>query len=273
MKSDVFTQAPDSWVKRLREISPIVDQMAHLRFRYFEPKARWHFFERGQWALYACTPRHLIHKLDAEQYEKHWSELSLEPEKPVPDAAQRARRASVSSYQHYMWHAHGVEAKPFMILQGDDGGTPAAYTRREKRYLDGCNALSDPLPIGFLPWCPFDERTVSAIQKRDRFIQAGKDLDALAKRDGAENLIREDLEAERVFRDNFLTYWADTTLPQAEFLKSWLRTKEAANTLPRATKAQADAMTDWQDVFREHGNLVGAQAAASRNLQVAINPA
>lgn len=262
LKPDVFVEPPATWQARLREISPIVDKMAHLRFRYFEPKAKWQFGERGQWALYSCTPRHLISVTEIEQYEKHWSEL--------PADQQPGRRSGVSSYQHYMWHAHGVEAKPYLILQGDQGGTPAAYTRREKRYLDGCNALSDPLPLGFLPACPFDERTVLTIQTRDRFIAAGQNLDALVKQDDVLHLRNEDSDAEKIFRDRFLDYWCETMLPQAEFLKTYLRTKQADMEMPRATKAQADAMSDWKSDFREHGTLVGAAAAAARPLSVAM---
>jgi hypothetical protein len=260
--------APREWVARLREISPEVEKLAHLRFRWFEPHPIWNFGERGQWSLYACTPRALFAQTPegrarAAEFDLHWSEVALKPESDYPDSAQQARKSVVSSYQHYMWHACGVEAMPFMILQGDFGGTPAAYTRREKRLLDASDALSTPLPLGFLPACPFDERTVESIQIRDRFLQWNKDLDALAASDSPRAIARRDDEAESDFRDRFLDRWCETNIPQAEFLKSHLRTKEADHEMRRATREEANRVSQWRDIWRDTGKVIGAGIAAS----------
>ena len=263
---EFYAEPPVTWEARLREVSPKVDKMSHLRFRYMAPHASWPFHERGQWLLYSCTPRQCFSPLQTEKYNRHWSEFGTEGER-------LARKSSVSSYQHFMWHTQGVEARPFLVLQGQHGGTPAMYTRREARYLDAINARSTPLPPGVLPACVFDERTVKQIQSRDRFIAAGMRFDDLEKRDTVAALAREDSEAERLFRETYLDEWMATTQAQADFLKSYLRTKEADHSLPRASRQVADAVSQWKDVWKESGVVIGAQAAAARPFQSTVGVA
>lgn len=254
--------APEGWERRLREISPITDKMSHLRFRYWEPRDHWFHPDRGQWMVYACTPRHLVEKERAEQFAKHWSELTPE--------LQEGRKAMVSNYQHFMWHTHGVEAKPFWILQGEFGGTPAKYSRREKRYLDALNAVSEELPLGFLPACQFDERAVRAIQKRDRLVIAGGRFEELERINGAAAMSIEDALAEEEFRKVFLDEWIETMKPQADFMRHWLSRSENRETLPAAPAHLSSTLSQWQDHYIQHGHVIGAKVAASRAVRVPV---
>lgn len=266
---EFYSEAPEAWVKRLREISPVTENMAHLRFRYRAPQPDWNFPERGVWELYSCTPKHLMSKERAELFEKHWSEVSLEPEKPVPHAAQMARRISVSSYQHFMWHTLGVDAQRFWVLQGEGGGTPAQYTRREERLLDACNVPSEAFPLGFFPACPFDERAVKEILQRDRFIQAELRIEDLLKMDRPEALKAEDDEAEREFRKAFLDWWYVQIQPQKEFMQSTLF-KTAADDLPPAPEGLERTLAQWKETFVEEGVMPDAGIARSKTLHLAV---
>lgn len=258
-----FLAQPDpSWERRLREISPITSHLSHLRFRWRAPQAHWFDPKQGLWEIYSCTPRHLVTPDRAEQFRLHWSEL--------PKDRRAGRRAMVTNYQHYLWHQHGVEARRFWVLQGEWGGTPAHYTRREVRYLDACNAMSEPAPLGFFAPCPFDERAVKAILARDRLIQHANNLDALAAADRPDALRAEDEAAERVFRDRWLDWWYEQIQPQAEFMKSYLRKSESDVTMRKATRAESDAVSQWKDHYREHGSVLGAGVASSRKVQVAV---
>lgn len=259
-------EAPRSWVSRLREISPVVDRMSHLRFRWLDPRDHWSFNERGVWMLYSCTPRACFTPGQAEKFKRHWSEMGSEGER-------LARQSQVSSYQHFMWHNYGVEARPYLILQGEHGGTPAMYTRREARYLDGIGARSEPLPPGVLPPCPFDERTIKSILARDRFIAVGQKFEELEKLDSVRAQAQQDAEAERVFRKEYLDTWLETHQAQADFLKTYLRTKEADHALPRASRATADAVSQWKDVWKDTGTVIGARAAAARPFQSTVSAA
>lgn len=275
----VFEQPPEAWERQLREISPITERLAHLRFRYFVPRDAWEhpcFREphaRGVWGLYSCTPRHLVSKERAAQFEKHWSELlSAEDQKQNRDTGEAvARRSVVSSYQHYMWHVHNVEAMPFWFLHGDGGGSPAKYTRIEERALDAIGAPSEPFPIGFFPPCPFDGRALKAIAARDRFFQVSKRIEALEALDRPEHLRAEDELAEKEFRKKWLAWWFEQTAPQADFMKHFLRKSESDMTLADAPEGLNDALSQWKDHYIEHGSVIGAGAAASKRIQVAVS--
>ncbi len=255
-------EAPESWHRRLREISPVTDQLTHLRFRWMEPHESWGFHERGLWLVYSCTPRPLVSEDRAVMFNRHWSEM--------PQDEQPGRKALVSEYQHFMWHTQGVDVWPFWILQGVNGGTPAKYSRYETRVLDGMGVPSEPPPLGSLPACPFDERAVDAIVKRDRLFQHGNDLDSLLRSNRPDALKAQDEAAERAHREKFVDFWHAQTLPQAEFLKSYLSTSESDQTLPKGTKEMANAVTEWKDHYIEHGHVLGAGGVSSKAAHILV---
>lgn len=256
-----FVEPPADWVRRLREISPIVDKLAHLRFRFRAPQPDWNFPEQGVWELYSCTPKAVVSKSRAQLFEQHWSELVLE-------GSRVARRASVSNYQHFMWHMQGVDAQRFWVLQGH-GGTPAKYTRREERILDACNAISEPFPLGFFPACPFDERSVKLILERDRLIKAELNIEDLRKMDTAEALKAEDDDAEKAHRTAFLDWWYQQIQPQKEFMQSTLFKKEEAS-LPPAPKELPNKLATWKETYIEHGSMPGVSVASSKAVSRAV---
>lgn len=253
---------PESWAKRLREMSPTLGNLAHLHPRWVEPKPEWYHPERGVWLLYSCTPRHMVHPDRVEQMQLHWSELD--------STRQVGRREMVSSYQHYMWHVHGVEAQPFWILQGDWGGTPAKYSQRERRYLDASNAISEPFPIGFFPPTPFTERSVALILERDRLVKACNRYDELEKMDRPEYLKAEDEAAERLFRETYIDTWKEIMRPSVEFIASTLGKSQYNEALPPAPEGLSDTVSQWKDHFIEHGAVIGTHIANHRKLQVAV---
>lgn len=262
-----FVPPPDGWEARLREVSPSGTPMGWLRFRKldskpFDPETYAWTHQGPQWMLYRVTPREFLPADRIAQFAKHWSELPLRE--------QVGRKAMVSSFQHFLFHTEGVEALPFGILQGPTCFTPASYTTRERRYLDACNALSDPYSPGTFPAAPFDERAIQSILTRDRFLQAGKRLDALEKMDRAPELKAQDDAAEREFRETFLDNWFEQCRPQAEFMQSFLRTADADRTFRHGTKAEADVMTDWEDQFIETGVVPNAGIPTSRKLLIPV---
>lgn len=260
-------EPPVEWERRLREVSPVTDRLQHLRFRFragrpsfLHPDAQ----RRGVWELYACTPRTRVAPDRAMQFVRHWSEL--------PRDQQPGRRTYVTSYQHYMWHVHGVEAMRFWVLQGESGGTPAAYTRLEQRILDAEGWLSEPLPIGALPPCPFNEQSVQAILSRDLLWQAGGDEHERDRRLSADYLKAQDEIAEREHRKKWLGWWMQQMAPQAEFMKSYLQKSESDQTLRRATKAEANAVDVWREQYVDTGRTPMAGVASSVAVAVPVTP-
>lgn len=262
--AEFYREPPPEWERRLREVSPILPSVDHLVFRWFEPTnpdgsdRGWNHNERGQWMLYAAKPIRMVEKDRASQFEKHWSELDA--------MQQEGRKAMVSDYQHFMWHSRGLYVKPFLVLQGAWGGTPAKYTEREIAFLQASDCLDEPYPLGFFPACPFDERTVKTIALRDRLLQCANDYDALAKLDTADAMKAETDAAQLHKRQTYLDTWKVMIEPSAEFMKSFLRTKEADRVLPRAPEGTAKAVAQWRDHWLEHGSILGASPAIHRKV-------
>lgn len=266
---EFWAEAPASWERRLREISPVLPNLAHLRFRKFEPRPDWATSEfntapdRPIWAVYTATPRHLVHPDKVEQLAKHWSEL--------PTEQQAGRRAMVSDYQHYMWHTQGLLVQPFWLLMGTWGGTPTMYTPRETRYLDASGLSSIPAPIGFFAGCPFDERSVKGIVERDRLVQAGNRYDELEKMGRPDHLRAEDEAAERLYRETYLDTLAVWHAPAVEFMKSQFGKSEVTESLPPAPVGLENTLAQWKDVYRETGRMIGVTPPTTKQVPVALS--
>lgn len=267
-------QAPDSWQKRLREISPIQSNLSHLRFRKFEARPDWSESpfnlqpDRPMWAIYVCTPIRMVEPLTAQGYQKHWSE--------EPTAAeQAATRAMVSDYQHFMWHSVGLWVRPFWLLQGDWGGTPMKFTDRERRLLDAAGESSIPAPPGAFTPCPFDERVVAKILERDRFVQAGNRFDELEKMDRPEAKKAEDDAAELAYREEVLKHLAMLAQPAAEYMKSQKGKREmdaavVSGWIRPAPSDLPDTLSVWKDHFRATGQMTGATAPKQKKSHIVL---
>jgi hypothetical protein len=253
---------PESWEKRLREISPKLSNASHLRFRKFAPRDDWKESpfnlqpDRPLWALYTALPIRLVEPLTAEGFRLHWSEQPTEGEKV-------ATKALVSDYQHFIWHSQGLYVKPFWLLQGEWGGTPMKFTDREKRYLDGAGQSSIPAPPGAFTPCVFDERAVKAILIRDRLLEAGKRFDELDKMDSPESKKAEDDQAELVYRETVLQTLAELAQPQVAYMQSQIGKREIEDAvrssfLKPAPTDLPDTLSVWKDHFRATGTVLQA---------------
>lgn len=272
-QAEFYREPPDLWVKRLAEISPDMPNLDRLVFRWFSAKnpdgadRGWPInADRevcgGMWVLYAAKPIRMVEKHRARQFEKHWSEL--------PEAEQAGRQAVVSDYQHFMWHSQGLYVRPFLILQGEWGGTPAKYTEQEKAFLKASHCLDEPFDIGMFPPCPFDERVVKQITTRDRLLQQSNSYGHLEDLDSSDGLGREFDDAERVKRETYLDTWKVMIQPAVEFYKRFVHTKEATRVLPKAPDGLANTLDGWKDHFLETGIIPGVTPARCRKVQMTV---
>ncbi len=261
---EFYAEAPREWVSRLREISPVLPNTSHLRFRKFEARPDWSESpfnlqpDHPLWAIYTALPIRLVEPLTAEGFQKHWSEEATE-------ADQAATRAMVSDYQHFMWHSVGLYVKPFWLLQGEFGGTPMKFTTRERRLLDAAGESSIPAPPGAFTPCPFDNRAVAKIVERDRFVQAGNRFDELEKMDRPEAKKAQDEAAEREYRVAVLEHLRQLAQPNVEFMKSAIGKREVESAvvlgwMKPAPSDLPDTLSVWKEHFIQHGTMIGATA-------------
>ncbi len=199
-----------------------------------------------RFTVYECVPAALLPEERAVQLATHWSDL--------PRSRWMGRKMLVSDLQHYWWHADRVDARRLWVLQGLDhedwGGTPARYTEIERAQLAAVGAETTPPAPGSLPYQPFDERHVRQLRARDRLARAASLLEA-ARRDG--DVVT---EAEKAYRKAFLGWWRDAMAPKAAFLEWYTKQGEAEFTLRKASKAEANAASVWDDHYLETGEVL-----------------
>ena len=229
---------PEAWMTRLRDVSPISTWTSHLVPRWMP--------DVEQWVLYQCIPSLHIPDERRTQLATYWEDL--------PVTQRFGRRAMVSDYQYRMYHDFRVDARPFLILQGDRGGTPARYTRREQLLLQAHHLPDTPPRMGTLAYAPFDERTVTRILERDRLVEAGRNIDALRRMDSLIGQKAIEAEADKAFRQAFLDWWAQEMGPIAEQFGSLLR-HGLDQEIRKATPEEAYAANRFHDHFMETGEV------------------
>ena len=246
--------APPAWRRRLRELFPVSDKTQWLHFRMFPEsvaKATGEVMSgSARWVLYTMTPPALIGDPTrlAMLDELPWWEL--------PTDRQWGRIMSVTTYQYAMWREYRCLARPYWCIQGDEGGTPMAYTMRESAILRAQNLPTDVPNPGSFPFAPFDERVVRALLARDKFRQLGGALDRLTDPAKAVADIKaEEAEAETLFRTEFVKWFKARMEPNAEFIGTHLRKSENGGDFRPATAAEANAADQWEDTYIATGRV------------------
>lgn len=248
---------PENWERDLRDISPESTASSFLVFAWKEPP-----FEpaRGRWCLYEAIPAALI-----------TTERRLELERPpfweLPKGEREGQALMVSAYQWAMYHQHRLDVRPFWCLQGSEGGTPLHHTPIERRYLRMMGKPSKPLPVGDLPYAPWDGRTRRAVLERDRLAKLGGSVDRLrgTGTSEAQRLAREG--AEREYRRVFWDWFGEKLAPQTE-LYAYVLKHEQPDRI-RQSAEDAIAANEARDHFIETGMVPDPVQYRNRRLLIA----
>lgn len=236
---------PPEWERRLREISPKSDTHSWLLLTWMQKPG---LPDTGRWVLYECVPEAHV---PTEMRER----LGGTPYWEMPKERRAGREALVSPTQWLIWRKHRVWARPFWILQGNTGGTPMQYSELEQRWLKLTKQPSEPPHLGALPYAPFDERVVRAIEERDRLRKLNYSIDRMKSTASAATLKVELEEAEKAYRKKFLKWFSEQLSEQAAFLEWYTRRTEADYTLKRQTREEFTAANQLEDLYIETGLL------------------
>lgn len=242
---------PAEWETALRVISPKSAAHSYLDFKWEHVlgrvKGRWQ--DRSRWVLYECQPAWAI---------PTGLRLMLDdaPPRLLPPARAYARRQFVDDWAHEFYRVHRVFARPFLVLQGRNGGTPAGYSMREQEVLRALGEPTDPPPVGTLPYAPFDWRVIQQILTRDHLLKAGMKIDTIAdaRLIGSE-LREEEREAEAAFRREFVSWFKGTLAPGADFLTWYTRRSEADRVLRTASRAEMAAAREFESLYLDTGAM------------------
>ncbi|MFA6167808.1 MAG: hypothetical protein WC700_14400 [Gemmatimonadaceae bacterium] len=249
-------RAPKEWVRRLRELWPVSDQMQWLQPRMFpesiDKASGYPIRGSARWVIYTMTPAALVQEADPT-----WVEMLDEnPWWLMSPEKQFGRMMHVTTYQYAMWREYRCLARPYWCVQGDEGGTPMKYSLREKAVLKAENLPTDVPNPGDLPFATLDERVIRVLAERDKFRQLGGALDRLRNKDKAVADIKaEEAEAETVFRTEFVKWFKARMEPNAEFIGTHLRKSENGGDFRPATAAEANAADQWEDHYIATGRV------------------
>jgi hypothetical protein len=232
---------PSDWEARLRALSPISEEHSWLYGAWLNIA--------GRWTLYECVPYKMIPEGKRVQ-------LGGTPYWEMPKHLRAGRKQAVSAFQWEMYRTKKVWARPFWVIQGNDGGTPAQYTELEEAILQAQGKDTEPPEAGSLPYAPWDGRVEKQIISRDRLIKMRQRLDKLRATADNDALKAETVLAEEAFRKEFWGWWTQTMEPQADFW-AWYTNKEESQHLPirQASRAEQAAAERTEETFLTTGNL------------------
>lgn len=236
---------PPEWERDLREISPKSEHSSYLIFAYKAPPFA---MQDGRWCLYEAIPDALI------SVERRM-ELAGAPFWELPKDQRAGQASIVSAYQWAMYRDHRVDVRPFWCLQGSEGGTPFHISRLEQRYLRMMGKPSEPLPLGALPFAPWDARAKRQILERDRLVKFGGSIERM-KASGTTAAVSAELDAqEKAYRRAFWDWFSEKLGPQTELLRYCVEQEDSDRVMRQQTREEAIAANEAKDYFIEHGRV------------------
>ncbi len=195
--ADVAIPFPADWLVKLREVSPISSETSWLLPYYYRAAERW--------VLYDALPAHLIPDSDDVAIGNLITGADFHKIVKGPRPSEREDHKDVavwpiSDVQHEMYRLHRVYARPFWVLQGEQGGHQVAYTPQQAAYLVSMGKPDRPPTIGSLPPCPFDNRVIRQLQTLNRLHEMENSIERLRKSGSREWADAEQAKMEREIR-------------------------------------------------------------------------
>jgi len=236
---------PAEWERQVAEMSPKSENLSHLRLFWREPLFQ---SDKRRLVLHECVPDALIN-------DERRMFLQDKPYWELPREERAGRAAIVSAFQWEMYRRERIWVTPFWCIQGNDGGTPMAYSEIERRWLRAMKQPDSPPSLGALPYAPWDNRVRQAVEKRDRLRKVGGKIADLKKRGSAEYLKAETEALEREYRKDFFKWFSDTMQEQADVWKWYISHTEVTHQIPQQSRAEWLASMDAEQQFIETGRV------------------
>lgn len=236
------------WEDQLRAVSPIAPVHSHLRAYWYRTAERW--------VLYDVLPKSAIDdELDTGSG-LSGSELRAVMDGPRP--SERSDEVPVSDAQHEMWRVWGGFARPFWVLQGENGGHQYRFSPDQATTLLRLGLPSEPPKIGDLPPCPFDNRVTRQLQHLNRLHQFEDSIDRLRQSGSPAYAKAEQERIERMIRESEMAFVEAQMRPVVDMAMSLGRgahsRSEHDDELVHVPSGMASRAKDAYDRYRETGD-------------------
>lgn len=243
---------PEGWEAGLREVSPITTTHSHLRWYWYKASQRW--------VLYDCLPAHLIEPDRLYGGPITGAELLIYLEGAPPRELESWMVCPwVSDAQHEFYRVHKVLARPFWIMQGEQGGHQYVFTNDQMRILKAKMLPYEAPVVGSLPPCPWDSRVVQQLQRLNRLRVLGNSVDKLRESGDAASAAAQLAATEREIREAEMAFMEEQMRPTVELTTSLSRGQNPqtylADDLLINLRDQGARAADALEEYRETGNF------------------
>jgi len=248
--ADVAVAFP--WLAELREVSPVTDKHSYLIPYWYRAG--------GRWVLYDAVPRALIPDNDEPPgIPMSGRELLGFLEGPPPRELEAWQRcAFVSDVQHEMYRLHKVYARPFWVLQGEQGGHQVNFSPWQQNLLLAKGLPSVAPKIGSLDPCTFDRRAVAQLHHLSRLHRMDDGLDRLRASGTVESANAEMEAIQREVREAECRFIEQQMTPVVDMALSLVRgsnsRSEHQDQLVHVRPGVAAEAKDAYDRYRETGD-------------------
>jgi hypothetical protein len=184
------------WSQELRQVSP-----TNTLHSYLMP----YWYRAGQrWVLYDVLPVQVID--DDLNTGSGVSGADLKAIMAGPRPSERTDEVPVSDLQHEMFRRWNGYARPFWVLQGENGGHQVKFSPAQSDALLRKGLQAEPPAIGSLAPCPFDNRAIRQLQHLNRLHQMEDSIDRLRKSGSPEAAAAEQAKVEREIRESEMAF-------------------------------------------------------------------
>jgi hypothetical protein len=251
---DVSVQFPVDQMLLLREVSPVSSVHSWLLPYWYRAK--------GRWVLYDALPERLIPDDDTSL----GSALTGKEFFEIMHGVRPSEREDfkdlvvwpISDVQHEMYRLHRVFARPFWVLEGENGGHQVHFSPDQASYLVSKGLPGAPPKIGDVPSCPFDTRSARQLNHLNRLHQMEDNLDRLRDSGSREWALAEQEKQERDVRVAEMAFIEQQMTPVTDMAMSLVRgsntRSEHDNQIVRVPDGTASRAKDAYEQYRETGD-------------------
>lgn len=242
---------PFPWEAELRAISPINTIHSHLRAYWYRSAQRW--------VLYDVLPVELIiDDLDTGSgiTGKVFKEIANGPRPSEREDFKDLEHWPVSDTQHEMFRVYKGYARPFWILQGENGGHQYRFSPQQAEALCRMGLPSDPPRVGDLAPCPFDNRAIAQLRHLNRLHQLEDSVDRLRQSGSPEAAAAEHQRVEREIRESEMAFIEAQMRPVVDAAQSLRQRSEHADELIAFPAGMASKAKDAYEIYKETGEYV-----------------
>ncbi len=252
--ADVSEPFPEDWMVLLREVSPVTVLHSWLLPYWYRAGGRWVLYDALPDCLIPDDETQLGSALTGKEFFAIMRGIRPSEREDFKDTVSQP----ISDVQHEMYRLHHVFARPFWVLQGENGGHQVNFSPDQATHLISTGRSSVPPKIGELPPCPFDARAATQLQHLNRLHQMEDSMDRLRQSGTKEWADAESQRMQREVREHEMRFIEQQMTPIVDMTMSLVHgansRSEHDDQIIRVPDGTASKAKDAYEQYKETGN-------------------